>query len=74
MFEKVTGRLPSAKELSTLSSFLVTQKAIYKAEPQKATELLSIGMFKGQYNSPEAAAWTSLARIILNLHESVTVY
>jgi hypothetical protein len=74
MFEKVTGRLPSAKEHSTLSQFLESQKALYKAEPKKATELLSIGMFKEQYNNPETAAWTSLARIILNLHESVTVY
>jgi hypothetical protein len=48
--------------------------AQYSAEPAAAEQLLTIGAHPApaQVNRAELAAWTSAARTILNLHETVT--
>ena len=74
MFEKTTGRLPSAKELKTLDEYLMSQKKAYHEKPKEITDFLSPGMFKAHYKTADMAAFTALARVLLNLHESITVY
>ena len=74
MFENVTARLPSAQEQAVLHEFLKKKKAYFKANPKEAVSILTTGMYKTQRSGTDIAAWTSVARIILNLHESVTVY
>ncbi|MCH2205277.1 MAG: PSD1 and planctomycete cytochrome C domain-containing protein [Lentisphaerales bacterium] len=74
MFEKTTGRLPSAKELKTLDDYLLSQKIAYNEKPKEITDFLSPGMFKAHYKTADMAAFTALARVLLNLHESITVY
>lgn len=48
----------------------------YGDEAAAAKELIGIGQFKTLENVPasELAAWTSVARVILNLHETITRY
>ncbi|MBI3854266.1 MAG: DUF1553 domain-containing protein, partial [Planctomycetes bacterium] len=62
-FRRCTGRLPSANEQKLLSDFLARQKQRMAAAPGKAKELGA---------DPEAAAWTALARVLLNLDETIT--
>jgi hypothetical protein len=46
----------------------------YRADPKSAAELLHTGArpLPAEMNAPELAAWTSIARVIFNLHEMVT--
>ena len=74
MFEKTTGRLPSAKELKTLDTYLLSQKKAYQDKPKEIADFLSPGMHKAHYKTADMAAFTALARVLLNLHESITVY
>ena len=48
--------------------------AEYQADESAATELLSVGEAKNPegMNAAELAAWTSVCRVVLNLHETVT--
>lgn len=67
-------RAPVEKENETLLSLLDTHRAKFAAHSDAATALLSIG----QHPAPEdldpieLAAWTSVVRAILNLHEVIT--
>ena len=44
--------------------------------PADAREILSVGFSKphAEVNAEELVAWTSVARVILNLHETITRY
>jgi hypothetical protein len=74
MFEQVTARLASTQEQAVLLEYLKKQKKFFKENPKEAVAILTTGMYKVQNSGSDIAAWTSVARIILNLHESVTVY
>ncbi|EDM26772.1 hypothetical protein LNTAR_19035 [Lentisphaera araneosa HTCC2155] len=76
MFEKSTGRTPDATELAQLQKIADTELKYYSDKPKEATELLKIGLkvVDPKLDPKELAAWTSVARIMLNLHETITVY
>ena len=74
MFEDTTGRLPSQKEQQTLIDFYNKQLKHFQLSPQSGIDILTTGMYKPKHSGAEIAAWMSVARVILNLHESVTVY
>ena len=74
MFEDTTGRLPSQKEQQTLIDFYNKQLKHFQHSPQSGIDILTTGMYKPKHSGAEIAAWMSVARVILNLHESVTVY
>jgi cytochrome c-type biogenesis protein CcmH/NrfG len=67
-------RKPSTQESQILLALHQRELAKYKAAPDAAKQLLSIGSAPAIANlkPDEAAAWTSIARTILNLHETVT--
>jgi hypothetical protein len=46
----------------------------YKADPKAAAELLRVGQhpLPANADAAELAAWTSVARVLLNLHETIT--
>jgi hypothetical protein len=64
------------EEAAALISLLEQAREEYKANPDAAKTLLQVG----QYPIPEGkdfielAAWTNVARTILNLHETITRY
>ncbi|MFP6582868.1 MAG: PSD1 and planctomycete cytochrome C domain-containing protein [Candidatus Hydrogenedentota bacterium] len=68
------SRIPSSEEVSILNDVYAKHKASFSETPENATNLLAIGMFTPPENTDaaELAAWTSVARIILNLHETIT--
>ena len=74
MFEDVTGRVPTQQEQKTLMDFYNQQLKHFQHSPKDVIDILTTGMYKPKNSGAEIAAWTSVARVLLNLHESVTVY
>lgn len=72
--QQALQRKPSAEELKTLSALFSQQLADYQKDPAAAAELLKTGAapVSPNLNSSELAAWAHVARVILNLHETIT--
>ncbi len=70
------SREAKPSEISSLTKFLKTQQDFYRSKPEDARTFLKIGLSDpGTGQDPaELAAWTQVCRVILNLHESITVY
>ena len=69
-------RSATPAELGVLSGLLGKSRADYAADHDAAGKLLAIGMAPAPSELPvgELAAWTAVARAILNLHETITRY
>lgn len=72
--QQALQRKPSAEELKTLSALFTQQLADYQKEPAAAAALLKTGAapVAPSLNASELAAWTHVARVLLNLHETIT--
>ena len=64
-FRLCVGRRPTADELKTLNDFLRRQTE--RMTPERAKELAGV-----EGATPERGAWTALARVLLNLDETIT--
>lgn len=73
-FTTVVVRDPRADELEVLAEVLGEHRAAYRADEAAAREVLGIGLAPAAEGTPpaELAAWTSVARVLLNLHEGIT--
>ena len=73
-FRAVTSRHPSPTELSLLQETLKKLLVRYKTDPEAAMKLLSVGALPptSQFEPFEHAAYAALARILLNLSETIT--
>ena len=75
IFQRTLSRQPKPSEKQSLLSFLSTQRAVFKATPEDAQKAISAGIRPVSKAEPiELAAWTSVCRVALNLHESITRY
>lgn len=74
MFEQVLLRPATAVEMATLMRLYVSQESYFGADPARATALCAIGESDADSSLPvvKLAAATSVARVIFNLHETVT--
>jgi hypothetical protein len=72
--QQALQRKPTAEESTTLSSLLTKQLTDYQKDPAAAEALLKAGAapVAADLNKPELAAWTHVARVLLNLHETIT--
>ena len=73
-FREVVSRSPVMDEESVLIEVYEKHLAEYRADAAVAAALLEIGLAPAPENLDpgELAAWTSVARILFNLHETVT--
>ena len=73
-FRRAVSRRATEDEIMILEQLLKSHLAEYEANPAVAVEVLSVGAKSGpeDLSKPELAAWTSVARTILNLHELIT--
>ena len=64
----------TADEMKTLSALFDKQLADYQKDPAAAEALLQTGAatVPAALNKTDLAAWTHVARVLLNLHETVT--
>jgi hypothetical protein len=67
-FRLTLGRSPDAAEARRLAELLATQQASLQADPGAAACLA----LPGASDPAEAAAWTTVARVLLNLDEFIT--
>jgi hypothetical protein len=73
-WRRVVSREPTTEELTLLRELLEQDRAEYVVDPAAADALLSIGLapVPEGVDRVELAAWTSVARALLNLNEVVT--
>jgi hypothetical protein len=68
------SRAPDEFEREQLLALIQSQREHYDAHPEAADELLGVGLtpVPPGLDRVELAAWTSVARVVLNLHEAMT--
>jgi hypothetical protein len=73
-WKQATARAPKPDELTPLKSLLDSHLARFQQDAVAADALLKIGQSSvpKETPSPELAAYTSVARTLLNLHETIT--
>lgn len=73
-WQQTLQRDPSADELKTITSLVEKHLADYTKDAAAAEELLKTGAapVTKDLNKSELAAWTHVARVLLNLHETIT--
>ncbi|MES2595632.1 MAG: PSD1 and planctomycete cytochrome C domain-containing protein [Verrucomicrobiota bacterium] len=75
LYLRALARLPKPQERTSLLAFLNTQRETFRSAPEEAAKLLSTGLQPvPAHLDPELAAWTSVCRVVLNLHETITRY
>ncbi|HUR52683.1 MAG TPA: PSD1 and planctomycete cytochrome C domain-containing protein [Gemmataceae bacterium] len=73
-FERATGRVPKGEEAKVLVGVLAKHRKDYAADAKAADALLKVGESPAPKDVPaaELAAWTSVCRVVLNVHETIT--
>jgi hypothetical protein len=72
--QQALQRDPREEELALLRQVYDKHKAEFAADPSAADALLKVGLapILDNVDKTDLAAWTSVARILLNLHETIT--
>lgn len=75
-FQRLLSRSPDREETALLTTLYNRQLARYRASPEDAKRLLSIGLSPPatDLDPADLAATTAVTRALLNLHESITRY
>jgi hypothetical protein len=75
-FQRALSRSPSDKEKEVLVGLYTSHFEQFKSQAAAAKDLLSVGSrpAASDIDSAELAAWTSVARALMNLHEFITRY
>lgn len=75
-FLRALARPIKASERESLTAFLAKARQEYGAKPEDATQLQRVGSLppSAAASPVELAAWTSVCRVLLNLHETLTRY
>lgn len=75
-YHQALSRQPSDKELEIVTVLFEKHKTEFSSNPDSAKTLVAVGEApETQGIEPtELASWTSIARVILNLHETITRY
>jgi hypothetical protein len=73
-YRQALSRLPTESEAKLLFALLAKQQQEYQQDKTAAQKLLSVGAspLPKNIDKAELAAWTALARVLLNLHETIT--
>ena len=75
-YRLVLVRAPRPEELAPLQDLYANHRTYYQEQPAEAAKLLAVGELPigKDLDQAELAATTSLMRVILNLHETITRY
>ena len=75
-YRQIFARAATDSELFSLTQYYQEQQQLYEADKPAATELIGIGEWPvpEDIEAVKLAAWTSVARVLLNLHETITRY
>ena len=74
LFRLNLARPPRETESEKLTALLASQHSRFKAAPEDARKLISVGEapVADDLDPAELAAWTSVSRVVFNLHETAT--
>ena len=74
LYQLALSRSPDPEETKLLNGLYQTNFDSFKKNPESATEFLSIGQAKvtTTVDAATLAAWTSIARAVLNTNEFIT--
>ncbi len=75
-YNQALSRLPNQKELDIITTLFDKHKNEYTENPDSAKAISALSEIPATrgIDSIELASWTSVARVILNLHETITRY
>jgi len=73
-FKRAVSRNPDVTEIQLLQHLLLQSRSTYRRDPQAAEALIQTGLkpTASKEDRVELAAWTSVARGLLNMHETIT--
>jgi len=73
-FQRVLIRDPRPDEMAILIPLVDKHRQEFAADKPSAEKLVTVGDFKSpaDLDAAELAAWTSVCRVLLNLHETIT--
>jgi len=73
-FQRVLIRDPRADEIAVLAPLVEKHRQEFAEDRSSAEGLLGVGDLKSpaELGAAELAAWTSVCRVLLNLHETIT--
>ena len=76
IMQQALMRSPRSDEVTLLKELYETDLKTYQGKPEEARKLISIGEtpLPKNVDHPDLAAWTSVTRAVLNLHESISRY
>ena len=76
LYQRALARSPKPAERSSLVAFLNDRRDYFRENPDEAEKLLHVGQSPPAegLDPAEAAAWTLVSRVALNLHETITRY
>lgn len=75
-YQRVLSRSPASAEEDALAALWREQHTVYSKAPDDAEALVSVGNlpFDSSLSAVDVAAWTQVARVILNLNEAIVRY
>lgn len=73
-WQQTLQRDPSVDEMRMMSALFEERLASYRGNANAAADLLKVGLSPApaNFDQAELAAWTHVARVLLNLHETIT--
>jgi hypothetical protein len=72
-YHQALNRLPTDQEYELLMALVEKHRSEYAKDESQAIQLQKVGDSPASdVSAAELAAWTSVARVILNLHETIT--
>ncbi|MBI1901819.1 MAG: DUF1553 domain-containing protein, partial [Planctomycetia bacterium] len=76
VWKTVLTRPPKERESATLLAFYEESRVHFAEKPDEAKKLLGVGLYAApkEIDAAELAAWTAVARAMLNLNETITRY
>lgn len=74
MCQQVLQRNARKQEIEVYQNLLTQHRLHFSQAPTESRELVTVGDFpiNESVDTAESAAWTSVARVLLNLHEAIT--
>ncbi|MEM9346052.1 MAG: PSD1 and planctomycete cytochrome C domain-containing protein [Planctomycetota bacterium] len=75
LYSLVLARAPRGNERTMLTALLASQREHFTGQPEEAAKLAAMGQSPPaapDLDPVDVAAWTSICRVVLNLHETIT--
>jgi hypothetical protein len=76
IYRRALGRSIQSKELASLKKFLIAQREHLQSDKDEPVKIQNVGLAPAAKDADvvELGAWTSVCRVVFNLHETITVY